>query len=244
MDLADALDAEGATVAVVGAGGKKSTMYRLAGEVARTIVTATVRIPPFDPHVARVVVDPDPVGALEVAAPTDWPLGLVPAREGDDRYRGYDPEAIDRLVEATSDATIAVKADGARMREFKAPNDEEPRIPDRTDLVVPVASVHAVGRPLDDGVVHRPERVRALSGLALGEELTPEVVATVLAHPAGGGKDVPEGADLVPILNKVDDADLAETAREVAANLLDSSRIDRVVLTRLAGPDPVVGVVT
>ena len=62
-ELAAALAADGLTC-LVGAGGKKTTLYALAARADRAVVTATVRIPIFDPHVAEVVVTEDPIGEL------------------------------------------------------------------------------------------------------------------------------------------------------------------------------------
>jgi ABC-type hemin transport system ATPase subunit len=54
MGLRTAFD-PGDVTAVVGAGGKKSTLYALAGELTRPVLTATVRIPPFEDRIERVV---------------------------------------------------------------------------------------------------------------------------------------------------------------------------------------------
>lgn len=118
MDLPSALEAEGNTVCVVGAGGKKSTLYALADGLERALVTATVRIPPFTEQVADLRVTTDPNTALEET--TDWPLGLVADRE-EDRCHGYDLAEIDALASNAADTSVLVKADGARTRWFKAP---------------------------------------------------------------------------------------------------------------------------
>jgi probable selenium-dependent hydroxylase accessory protein YqeC len=246
MELIDALAAEG-LVCVVGAGGKKSTLWALADRLDRAVVTATVRIPIFDDHVARVAVTDDPVAALRETRddPDAFPLGLVPEREDDrDRYLGYDTETVSKLShEGIADAVL-VKADGARMREFKAPNDREPQVPADANTVLPIASVHAVGRSLTDEAVHRPDRVAALTGLDIGAEIRPADVAAVVGHPDGGLKGVPDGATVVPVLNKVDDDEDEALAREVAASLLEEPAVDRVALTRLIDPEePLVDVV-
>jgi probable selenium-dependent hydroxylase accessory protein YqeC len=141
---------------------------------------------------------------------------------------------------------VLVKADGARMREFKAPNETEPRLPTRADTVVPVASAHVVGERLDDESVHRVDRVAALTGLDSGDPIGPEDVARVLASPEGGRKGVPEGATVVPLVNKVDDAHLEGTAREIAEAVLtftDEDEVPRVVLAELRAEDPLVAIV-
>lgn len=230
MDLVEALAAEG-IVAVVGAGGKKSTMYELAGRLDRAVVTASVRIPIFDDEVARVAVTDDPVGV--VAANDEWPIGVVPEREREDRYLGYDAATVADLAGADVDAVL-VKADGARSRLLKAPDDREPQIPGNADTVLPVASARVVGKPLEGTHVHRPEHVADVAGIELGDELTAEHVARVLASDRGGLKDVPRGATVVPVVNMADDASLRRTARDVADRTLElTDAVDRVAVTRM-----------
>ncbi|GAA0510254.1 probable selenium-dependent hydroxylase accessory protein YqeC [Halorubrum aquaticum] len=243
MNVVDALDAGEGTTCLVGAGGKKTTLYVLADRLDRAVLTATVRIPIFDRQVATVRTAADPVSELASLRDREsdderatFPLGLVPERERDDRYRGYDPETVDRLS-AAHDGPVLVKADGARTRLFKAPNDREPQVPAGADTVVPVASVHAVGEPLSEAVVHRPERVAGLvDGVETGDEITPELVGRVVAHEAGGLKGVPADATAVPLLNMVDDDADEAVAREVAAAIHERADVPRVVLARMREP--------
>lgn len=248
MDVVEALDATRGTTCVVGAGGKKTTMATLADRIDRAVVTATVRIPIFDSWVDHVVETDDPVSA--VAATDAWPVGVVPGQDRPDRYRGYDPATVDELA-ATVDELAAsevaravlVKADGARMRLFKAPNEGEPQLPRRADTVVPIASAHVVGRSLTDEHVHRVDRVARLTGRDPGATLRPTDVGAVLASEAGGLKDVPTDATAVPLINMVDDGDLEATAREIAAAIHDRADVPRVVLAEMRADDPLVGVV-
>jgi len=240
MALTEAVEARG-VVCAVGAGGKKTLLYTLAQRVDRAVVTATVRIPIFDEHVAGVAVTDDPAGV--VSETTAWPVGVVPEREREDRYRGYDTERIADVAEADADAVL-VKADGARTRRLKAPGDHEPQIPDCADVVVPIASVRAVGEPLTEAVAHRPERVAELTGRSVGEEIRPADVATVLAHPEGGRKDVPPDASVVPLVNMADDAALVETATQIADGVHERADVQRVVVTSLKAEDPVKAVVS
>lgn len=236
--LVEALEARG-LVCVVGAGGKKTTLYRLATLISRAVVTTTVRIPHFDEQVNRVHVTQDPVGAL--ASTTDWPVGVVPGRE-ETRYTGYDPETVAAIARSDLADAILVKADGARTRWLKAPNASEPRIPKTADAVIPIASARIVGEPLDDEHVHRPGLVAELTGLELGESISPRDVATVLVSSNGGLKGVPAGATVVPLINMVDDAGLETVGREIAARVLDSPQVSHVVLARMVADDPVVAI--
>ena len=235
MNVVDALDAATGTTCLVGAGGKKTTLYALGNRLSAAVVTATVRIPIFDRHVTAVRTTTDPGAALD--ADPSFPLGLVPDRERADRYLGYDPETVD-AIGAAHDGPVLVKADGARTRLLKAPNDREPQVPATADTVVPVASAHAVGEPLTEAVVHRPERVAAITGAAVGDEITPEVVGRVLAHERGGMKRVPADATAIPLVNMVDDEADEAVARRIAAvvrkEVLDGPvDVPRVVLARM-----------
>ena len=241
MDVVEALGARDGMTCVVGAGGKKTTLYALAARIPRAVVTATVRIPIFDPKVAGVHVTDHPVAAVEDAE--DWPVGVVPEREGD-RYLGYDPTVVDDLARSGAADAVLVKADGARTRWLKAPNESEPRVPDTVDTVIPIASARVVGKPLSAEHVHRPKRVAAITGLAEGDEIGAEDVATVLASERGGHKDVPSGATIVPLVNMVDDERLAAVGREIAAGVLDRTDVPRVVLARMIDEEPLVDVVT
>jgi probable selenium-dependent hydroxylase accessory protein YqeC len=234
MDLIEALSADAPLVCVVGAGGKKTTLYALANRLDRAVVTATVRIPIFDEQVADVCVTRDPVGALRDA--DAWPLGLVPERERNDRYLGYDRETVTAIRATPGHGPVLAKADGARTRLLKAPDEREPQIPTTTDTVIPVASAHVVGEPLDDEHVHRPERVADLTGCSLGDPIRPEDVGAVLASRRGGRKRVPPSATVVPLINMVDDEELAETGRRIAAAVHERADVPRVVLARMIEP--------
>ena len=242
MDLLEDLGVGSGMTAVAGAGGKKTTIYSQADRIERAVVTSTVRIPFFDEHVERVLITPNPSEA--VSDVTAWPVGMVRDRE-ESRYVGYDPAVVSTLQSSGGLDAVLVKADGARNREFKAPGEDEPRIPQAADRVLVLASMHVVGEPLDENLVHRPERVRALTGRELGEPIRAEDVATVLASEKGGLKNVPDSAEMIPVLNKVDDEAIESTARTVAEEILERGPIERVALTRMIAPeDQLVDIVT
>lgn len=242
MNAVDALDAAEGTTCLVGAGGKKTTLYALANRLDRAVLTATVRIPIFDRQVESVRTTADPVAALRgLDGDAAFPVGLVPERERDDRYLGYEPETIDELA-GVHDGPVLVKADGARTRLFKAPDGREPQIPAGADTVIPVASAHAVGEPLSEAIVHRPERVAEVGGVDVGDEITPALVGRVVGHERGGLKGVPSSATAIPLINMVDDADDEAVAREIAENTLEHAAdlevdVPRVVLARMREPE-------
>jgi molybdenum cofactor cytidylyltransferase len=97
-------------------------------------------------------------------------------------------------------------------------------------------AIDALGQPLDERIAHRPELVARLTGASLGDLITPEVAAQVIAHPEGGLKNAPPSARVTPLINKVDSSTLGP-AQEVAQHLISVNSIDRVLLGAVAEPD-------
>jgi len=218
-------------VALVGGGGKTSVMFRLARELTahglRVVTTTTTRI--FVTQMAAAphyLIAQDEDSLLAHLPQTLQQHGHVLIVGGIDvaqnKAYGVELTLVERIVALPSVDAVIIEADGARMKPFKAPAQHEPVIPSCTTLVVPMAGIEAVGRPLDAATVHRPERIAALAGAALGDPITPEMVATVLAHPQGGRRGVPPSARVVPLLNKVEMEEQLAPARQVARLLLQA----------------------
>ncbi len=232
-------------VAFVGGGGKTSLIFALAAALpGRVVITTTTRI-----FAAQMRLAPAVIYADDLA-----PLGPLLARHGrclvvghvdGDKARGVDPDLPARLLARPDVDFVLVEADGARLRPVKAPADHEPVIPPETTLVVPVAGLDALEKPLDE-VAHRPERARALlaetptgASLAADGALTPAGLARLLAHAQGGLKGVPAGARAVVWLNKVEGAGRLEQGRAAARLMLRQPRVSRVVLGAAARAAPV-----
>jgi molybdenum cofactor cytidylyltransferase len=134
---------------------------------------------------------------------------------------------------------VIVEADGSRRLPFKAPAAHEPVIPTSATIVVPIVGLDVLGQSLDAEHVHRPEIVAELTGAALGDPVTPAMIAAVLAHPQGGAKGMPPNARLIPFLNKAEDEATLAAAREIARLLLKQPRIDGVLIGATQADDPV-----
>ncbi|KAA9395999.1 putative selenium-dependent hydroxylase accessory protein YqeC [Haloarcula sp. CBA1130] len=239
MQLAAALGLRSsAVVAFVGAGGKKTAMGQLTVEGTDEgydvgYTTTTAMPPPSD--LPLTLTSPDEWRAdLEAREP---PVAFArervvdPARV-DRKVRGFEVSVVEQLSDAGLFDWLLVKADGARKREFKAPGDGEPVVPSTASHVVPVASVAAVGEPLTTDVVHRPNRVADITGLHIGDAITPEAVGTVLTHPEGGLRNAPAEASVIPLVNKADTKTQQRTARDVLTHALSQTgRCSRGVIT-------------
>ena len=145
-------------------------------------------------------------------------LGTVPGK-----VTGPTPEGVDRLFAETTTDHVVVEADGARSMSIKSPAEHEPVIPANSTLVIVVAAIDAVGRPIRE-VAHRPERVAALAGAAEDDVLTVPALASVLLHPEGGLKGIPESARVAVVVTRVT-ADSEQPAADLTGLLLAHPRV-------------------
>jgi probable selenium-dependent hydroxylase accessory protein YqeC len=249
--LLDLLAARRGLVAAVGAGGKKSTLYRLAEAhrlvgSARVALTCTVSTgaPPKSLVGERLVAEPERlVAEVPALAARHRLLAYAQPSAKPGRLGGVPGELVARLHAAGDFTVTLVKADGARMRWIKAPRAGEPVLPRDVATVLPLVSIKALGQPLDATIGHRIEQVAAVTGAAPGEPLTPTHLARLLASPQGALQGVGE-AQVVPVINMVDDAARLAAAREVARLALAASqRFQRVILASMIAAEPVAEIV-
>jgi probable selenium-dependent hydroxylase accessory protein YqeC len=173
---------------------------------------------------------PEKLGALA----RRWNRLLILQHDlGDAMVKGIDVAAVRTIHERIPDAIVIVKTDGARKRWFKAPNQSEPVVPPWSQLCITVVNREILGQPLTEALVHRPERVAALTGLTLGNRITPRVVGTVLTHPDTYAVKTPSSARRAIYISHVRSATDVEQVRMIAA-WLDRSSVDHV----LAGDTP------
>lgn len=238
-------------LALVGSGGKTTALFHLANELKRSshrgvpkpvIVTATTHLAREQIRLANhhlVVQKPGDVTALEHFPPGVVLVTGMDTRDG--RASGLDHvslEGVLLLVDSRPDSgqiPILIEADGSRRLPLKAPADHEPSIPSFVNTVVVVAGLLGVGKPLNRRWVHRPQRFADLSGLSAGAEISPEAMVRVLAHPAGGLKNIPPGARRVVLLNQADTPELQAMGQSIAKLLLPS--YDAVIVSALIPPN-------
>jgi probable selenium-dependent hydroxylase accessory protein YqeC len=214
-------------VAVVGAGGKTTLVYRLAAEARaaglRVLVTTTTHMGTLDEATTGpVLVEAGSAGtavdeALARALAAEGRATVLGRRVRADKLEGLAPERVDALARM-ADLTL-VEADGARGRSLKSPADHEPVIPSAATMVVVVAALDVLGAPLDEARVHRVAQVAAAAGVAPGATVDTALVARVLACASGYPSRIPRGARCVVFLNKADDGGALAAARAIAAGL-------------------------
>lgn len=117
---------------------------------------------------------------------------------------GFAPETVDLLAVSNLADRIFVEADGARGKSIKAPAEFEPVIPRLTDLVIGILGADALGMPMDEKHVFRPERLAEISKGKPGQILDERIFACLAAHPEGLYKNAPPPCRRILYVNKMD----------------------------------------
>ena len=248
--LIEALGAEHGIVALVGAGGKKSTIHRLvqahqAIGTPRIALTATVQLAtaPRSLGLETIIIEDNVEAALSRAKLRHGCFLFTGPPFASGRFRGL-PEALidDVHYRGAFDVTL-VKADGARMRMIKAPKGHEPALPACATTVLPVVSARAFGRPLNNKLAHRPELLVEIVNAKIGTELGPLHIAKLLTSQTGALQRT-GGVPVVPIINMVDTPKRLALSREAASMALSMTEdFDRIVLASMTSETPLVAVV-
>ncbi|MGE5138799.1 MAG: selenium cofactor biosynthesis protein YqeC [Rudaea sp.] len=232
-------------VSLVGGGGKTTVMFRLAEELADegkgVVTTTTTRIFAAQINLApQHIVARDPEQAVrDVRAALREQKHVLVIGAGNpaepEKAPGIAPELVDRIAGLDEVDVVIDEADGSRMRPLKAPGEHEPVIPSSTTLLVPLAGVDAAGAPLDDEHVHRASLAAALAGVPPGTTVDARIIAAILASPAGGLKNRPPNARVIPLINKAANVAQLLTGREIAWELLRSAPDMAAVAVGAAG---------
>ncbi len=228
-------------VAIVGAGGKTTTMYTLARELVaqgrRVITTTTTNIYLPRPDETEYLLVDFEMSRLLQSLQAYWHryrrISIASEAIDAGKLKGLQPEQPALLLQQGGADAVIVEADGARHLKIKAPAEYEPVMPRHTNLVLLLLSAEALNQPLTGELAHRPEILARLIGIEPGDLLTPAIVARLLLHEQGGMKGVPEGARVYVLVTHATEeqrpaiADLARLLQEAPriADLCYSRRV-------------------
>ena len=240
MQLSKALRISASSVvAFVGAGGKTSAMFRAAQELTPALVTTTTHLGAWQASMANIhfAWAPDkPIPEMENVLGSGITLVTGSLDETTERFRGLTPPQLEKLRQLAGyhNLPLLIEADGARQKALKAPAEHEPVIPEFVDIVVVVAGLSGLNKPLAEKHVHRAERFSALSGLKMSEDISARALVSVLTHADGGLKNIPAKARRVALLNQADTPKLQSQANEIGQALL--SVYDSAIIATMDHP--------
>ena len=245
-DLLEIFNAGNGIVCCVGAGGKKTTMFRLAKEhPGRVVITATSHIEYFPRSLPATKYIDRENELLNTIRSDDHSRVIAFAQPSERRGRraGISPDLVQKFKQEGRFDLLLIKADGARSRFIKAPAAHEPPLPDCVDCVIPVVSAKVIGQKLSERNAHRPELVTRVAGVNKNEVIKPVHVARLLASPEGSLKNTGP-AKVIPLINMVDNSEREQLAREAAISALSmSDRFEYIVLATMKNENPVIDII-
>ncbi len=227
MKLSDALHIERTSVvSIVGAGGKTTALFLLAGEITPPVfITTTTHLSTGQAkRFKHWIVVPEDASA-DFFSPflhLRSPVLFTGERVQDDRVKGLSEKAMQTLlgVSAGNKIPVIIEADGSRQLPIKAPASHEPAIPSQSTIVIVMAGMSALGKSIESGQIHRPDEFARVAGGSVGEVIDEQKIINWAVHPGGGLKNIPAAAERVLLLNQCDSDEELKSAGWIAKNLL------------------------
>lgn len=237
MRLYEAIDPKlPARIAIVGGGGKTTTLFELARQlpgkvwVSTTTHLGTDQLMETDKHFIVHEVTEDSIN--------DWLQQKTTLLTGDftedDRVKGPSAELMAQIKKAADERGISllIEADGSKSRPLKAPGENEPATPAWAETVITIVGSSVLGKIFDDSTVHRVDPYMKITGSKPGDVITLENVIQVLSSPVGGFKNSPASAHKVALFNQADTEEMRKMIGERAFELL-AAGYDKVVIGAL-----------
>lgn len=212
---------KGHIVSLVGGGGKTTLLHAMAAHCAckgwRVLVSTTTHIQcPAKPLWAQ----------NEAELTALWTAGsyAVVGNAAPDNKLTQPPQLEHWMTWADA---VFLEADGAKHMPCKAPAAHEPVLLPQSDIVLDVAGLSAMSRPLQE-VCFRLEIACTLLGVPPETILTPELLAKLLANEQGGHKSVGSRRFFV-VLNQADTQERKKAGKQTRQRLKNQYDMEAVL---------------
>ena len=240
----------GGVISLVGAGGKTNLMYRLArelsggGDSVLTTTTTKILMPTRDQSVYVVLAESAETilsRAKDLLRKTLHITAAAGRVQATGKLFGLQPETIDLLWKAHLFRWIIVESDGAAGKPLKAPAAHEPVFAECTKWVIGLVGLSAVGKPLTEHWVFRPERFVKVTGMTAGTDVTENAIGNVFTHANGILKGAPVHALRIAFLNQADVPGGFAAGRKIAGLLgkKKESQLNRIVIGQILFEPPI-----
>lgn len=207
------------TICLVGGGGKTTVMYELAADWAacgRKVLALTS---------THILCPADGSFAADAAAVHNlWQqrrYAVIGTPELATGKLTLPPQSVYEALKLQADA-ILCEADGSRHHPCKVPAEHEPVLLPDSDIVLAVAGMDALGRPLAQAC-QRPQLAAELLGCSAEKIIDAQMLASLLLSEQGARKNVGTRAYYI-VLNKCDLLKAAQ--QEEMLRLLVSAGMD------------------
>ena len=216
-------------IAAVGAGGKTSTLRRLAEEYAlmgkKAIVLTTTHMREETTPWSCVAEEEEWISKgnelLERVKECleQYGQAWIGARAKKGKMSSV-PETILKEIEKWR-IPLLIEADGARMLPLKVPGEQEPVLLPQTTHVFSVYGMDALDQKLEE-ICFRSEKAAELLGKQPEDQVTEEDIIKLACHEQGGRKGCPKQAEYIVVLNKADTKERRDRACKIAKCLYEN----------------------
>lgn len=222
-------------IALVGAGGKTTTMFILAEALRargkKVLVTTTTAIYyPEDSQFDEIflVENLENSNFEKVTTPCICILGKEVSEEG--KLLGVSKSEIDKIFKEDIFDYILVEGDGSKKRAIKAPADHEPVIPSLTTKVIGVIGMDAYDKQINVDNVHRVSEFCEVTKSKIGDIIDLKVLENLIKHPQGLFKSTPIQAKKYLLLNKVNIKRNSECIKEILNKGISYFEIEKIII--------------
>jgi molybdenum cofactor cytidylyltransferase len=236
--------ARGDVVALTGAGGKTSALLALGHELAdegwRVLATSTVEFGYEQARLMPYALSSESSAQQLTDALHKHNFVFAHGSRGSGAYEGAPPEWFGWALDSLDADVLLVEADRAAGLPLKAPYPDEPIIPPETSLVIPMASLSALGAPLDAEHIYNPQAMVERYGFYEGAPVRAPWLAQVLRDEELGLRGVPERARVMALLKAVPPSGyLRLRAHLIARMILRSESVSGVAVGSTRRADPI-----
>lgn len=195
-------------ITFVGAGGKTTTMFRLAEGLKKAgkkvLVTTTTAIYfPQCSYYDNIFIGKSCIAEMMEKAAYKGISVLGSLIDDQGKLRGADKYFIDYLYNNRIFDYILVEGDGSKRRPVKAPAVHEPVIPERSTKVVGIIGMSSYGMAINSENVHRPELFRDITDSNINDIIDEEKLIRLILADRGLFKSVPYNSKKYLILTQV-----------------------------------------
>lgn len=245
MKLHEAFEVNrGDVVAFIGAGGKTSALiglgYELLDKGWRILATTTRALDEEQLHLMPHAMPYNSNPEIISSALSEHGFVFVYDSIRDGKVYGPAIEWTREVLDTIDSDVLLIEADSADGRPLKAPLQGEPYIPPEASLVVPIASLSALDKPLDETHIYNSQAMIEKYGYYEGSNVRSAWIAQILRDDEFGLRGIPEKARVVVFVNQTPESGyLRGRARMIARLVLQSSRVKSVALGSVRAANPV-----
>ncbi|MFT4104594.1 MAG: selenium cofactor biosynthesis protein YqeC [Lacrimispora sp.] len=210
----------GMVIAFVGGGGKTTSMFRLADELAeqgkRVIVTTSTKIRRPEDRLVAEAETAEAVNCFIKAHEELFPGGrgqvlVTGLSSPEGKFQGMNLSEMEKLADLAD--VLLVEADGAKMLPLKIPREGEPVLLKGTHAVIGCAGLDCLGQTWEEKCF-RYELADKIFDREKGPVITPAHIARILTSDQGTRKGA-EKLEYRILLNKADDEKRLSAGAEV-----------------------------